>query len=281
MHALKAAPRRRRRLLLTLLLVSLALYATILGGLWFFQERILFPTSMVPVAGPLPPGASRLRLDVGQGVRLEGIHIPAAAPRPGAALALAFAGNASNAQGVAELVHDLYPERDVVAFFYRGYAPSTGVTAARVLAGDAPLIHDFVRQRFRAERIVAVGISLGSGVAASLAAQRPLAGAILVTPFDSLSATAHQHYPWLPVGWLLRHDLRPAELLAANRTPIAIVAAGSDDVIPAERTAALRRALPNLAFDSTLPGARHNDIFFRPEFTPVMRAAMATIDPPR
>lgn len=269
---------RRRRLLLILILVPLALYGLILGGLWYFQERILFPTYFVPAAGPLPFGATRLAIDAGEGVRLEGLHIPASVPRPDAALALVFAGNASNAQGIAEEMHALFPERDVVAFHYRGYAPSTGVTAARALAEDAPLIHDFVIRRFRPSGIVAVGISLGSGVAASLAAERELAGLILVTPFDSLSAAASQHYPWLPVSWLLRHDIRSAELLASRPTPVAIIAAGADEVIPPARTEALRRALPRLIFDTTLAEARHNTIFVDPRFPPAMRAAMAALD---
>ncbi|MGQ0660740.1 alpha/beta hydrolase [Sphingosinicella sp.] len=272
---------RRRRLLLILILVPLALYGLILAGLWYFQERVLFPNYIVPAAGPLPAGATRLTIDAGEGVRLEGIHIPASAPRQGAALALVFVGNASNAQGVAEQLHDIWPERDVVAFCYRGYAPSTGVTAARALAEDAPLVHDFVMRRFRPGRVVAVGVSLGSGVAASLAAQRELAGLILVTPFDSLAATAAQHYPWLPVSWLLRHDIRSAELLAASRTPVAIVAAGADEVVPPERTAALRRALPRLVFDVTISEAHHNDIAFSPRFVPTMRAAMERVEAAR
>lgn len=271
-------PGWRRGVIYALLLVPLFLYLAILGGLWFFQERILFPSYVVPVAGPLPQGASRLNIDTSDGVRLEGVHIPARAPRPGAALVLAFAGNASNAQGVAEQLHVFWPERDVVAFFYRGYAPSTGVTAARAVARDAPLIHDFVTQRFRPTRIVGVGISLGSGVAASLAAQRDLAGLILVTPFDSLSATAAQHYPWLPVSWLLRHDIRSAELLASRRTPVAIVAASDDEVVPPARTEALRQSLSRLVFDRTLPGARHNTIAVDPQFPVAMRAAMEAID---
>ena len=271
-------PPRRRTLLTALLLAPVLLYALVLAGLWFFQERILFPTAIIPAAGLLPANATRLTLNAGEGVRLEGVHIPATAPRPGAALALVFAGNASNAQGVAERLHEIWPERDIVAFHYRGYAPSTGVTAARALAEDAPLVHDFVARRFRPARIVAVGVSLGSGVAASLAARRELAGLLLVTPFDSLAATAAQHYPWLPVSWLLRHDLRSAELLTEVRTPVAIIAAGRDEVVPPARTAALRRAVQNLVFDATLPEARHNDLAIDPRFVATMRAAMQRLE---
>jgi len=274
-----AAPFRRRRPVLTALIVTpLFLYALVLGGLWFFQERILFPASIIPAAGPLPANATRLSLDAGEGVRLEGVHISASAPRPGAALALVFVGNASNAQGVAEQMHAIWPERDIVAFYYRGYAPSTGVTAARTLAEDAPSVHDFVMRRFRLGRIVAVGVSLGSGVAASLAARRPLAGLLMVTPFDSLSATAAQHYPWLPVSWLLRHDIRSAELLAGSQTPVAIIAAGRDEVVPPARSEALRRAVSRLVFDITIPEARHNDIAIDPRFVATMRAAMERLE---
>ena len=48
-------------------------------------------------------------------------------------------------------------------------------------------------------RIFAFGRSLGSGVAVALAASRPLAGVVLVTPFDSAVAVAERYYPFLPV----------------------------------------------------------------------------------
>ena len=201
--------------MLILLLVPMALYALVVAGLWIFQERILFPAYIVPAAGALTPGATALSLDTADGERLAGVHVSAASPRPGAPLILAFAGNASNAQGFADLLHELYPEHDIVTFFYRGYAPSTGATATRALIEDAPLIHDFVVRRFRPARVIVIGMSIGSGIAASLVARRSVAGAILVTPFDSLSATASQHYPWLPVSWLLRHDICSADLLAS------------------------------------------------------------------
>ena len=33
----------------------------------------------------------------------------------------------------------------------------------------------------------------------------PLAGVILVSPYDRLVEIGRTHYPWLPVSWLLRH----------------------------------------------------------------------------
>lgn len=98
--------------------------------------------------------------------------------------------------------------------------------SAAALIADAPLVHDFVRGRFGGTAIVAVGFSIGSGIVASLASQRPLDGAILVTPFDSLAAVAAAQYPWLPMRLLLRHRLDAAVDLREVRIPVAIIAAG-------------------------------------------------------
>jgi len=269
---------RRGRLLLTLLLALALGYAVIAGLAFLNQDRLLFPAYLVVPARTLPPGASRLSIDAPDGTRLEGLHIPPDGGDRSGTLVLAFAGNASNAQGVAELIHQIYPDRDVVAFFYRGYAPSGGLPGAQVLMEDAPLVYDLVAERLRPRRIVAVGISLGSGVASALAAARPLSGLILVTPFDSLSATARQLHPWLPVSLLLRHDMRSAEALRTMRTPVAIVAAGRDRLVRPERTEALRRAVPNLVHDATIENAGHNDIFLHPGFETAMREAMERIE---
>lgn len=264
-------------MILYLLGALVAGYAAVVALAWFHQDRLVFPSSLVAPAGPLPPGAERIAIDAPDGVRLEGVRIPPAGNANGT-FVLGFAGNASNAQGVAELLHDLYPERDVAAFYYRGYAPSGGVAGADALVDDAPLAFDLVTERYRPRRVVAVGVSLGSGVAASLAARRPLDGLVLVTPFDSLKATARQLHPWLPVSLLLRHDIRSAELLRESRLPVAIVAAERDRLVRPERTEALRRAVPNLVYDATVAGASHNDVALFPGFREAMRRAMEAVE---
>jgi pimeloyl-ACP methyl ester carboxylesterase len=270
--------KRRGRLLLAFLLVLALGYAAIVALAFLNQERLIFPAYLVVPVRELPPGASRLSVDAPDGIRLEGVHIPPEGGGRSDTLVLAFAGNASNAQGVAELIHEIYPGRDVVAFFYRGYAPSGGMAGAEALMADAPLIHDLVAERFRPRRIVAVGISLGSGVASALAARRPLAGLILVTPFDSLSATARQLHPWLPVSLLLRHDMRSADALRDSTIPVALVAAERDRLVRPERTEALRRGVANLVHDTTLAGAQHNDIFLHPGFEIAMRQALERVE---
>lgn len=258
-------------------LLAAIVYLGIATALFFAQTTIFFPARLVPPAGPLPPGAERIELAAPDGVRLHGVLVPARRPDPRRTAILGFAGNASNAAGIAEFLAGLYPEQDVVAFHYRGYQPSTGTPSAAALLDDAPLAFDYVRTRLRPERIVVVGISIGSGVAAGLAARRPVDGLILVTPFDSLEAVARQRFPWLPVSLLIRHELPSARTLAASRIPVAIVAAEHDGVVPPARTAALASAAANLVYDVTIPASQHNDVAYHPTFGPEMRKALGVV----
>ena len=192
-------------------------------------------------------------------------------------LVAGFGGNGWNGEDVAAYLHDVYPEAHVVVFHYRGYRPSTGKPSAKALMADAPLVLDAAVERVRPEQTVAVGFSIGSAVAASLARRRELDGLILVTPFDSLKAVAQGYYPWLPVGTLFRHEMNAAGSLEGSDVPVAVIAGERDTLIPPQRTDALRRRVPNLVFDRTIAGAGHNDIYQRPEFRLAMKEALSAI----
>jgi pimeloyl-ACP methyl ester carboxylesterase len=264
---------------LKLLLIPAGLYLLAIAFLFFAQTSLVFPARHVGPAGALPPEAQRLELPVRAGLRLHGIHIPATAPATGQerTLVLGFGGNAADAAATAAMLHDLYPEADAAAFYYRGYRPSGGRPGAAALKEDATVILDEMRRQLRPGRVVAVGFSVGSGVASALAAQRPLEGLILVTPFDSLAETAAGHYRWAPVRLLFRHPLEPARDLAGLDTPVAIVAAERDTLIVPARTEALRRSVPNLVFDRTISGVGHNDIYDHPGFRQAMGEALQAV----
>jgi hypothetical protein len=244
-----------------------------------FQTSLIFPTHAVPAAGPLPAGSERISAATGDGQTLWGVHIPPRLRRaPGQrTLILGFGGNAWNGEDVASFLHDLFPEADVVAFHYRGYRPSTGSPSAEALIADAPLVYDLAVERLKPARTVAVGFSIGSGVAARLAADRPIDGLILVTPFDSLKAAAQSLYPWVPLGPFFQHEIDAASALEGSEVPVAIIAGERDDLIVPARTAALRSRVGNLAFDRTIPGAGHNDIYGRSDFQEAMRQALAAV----
>jgi len=242
-----------------------------------FQSHLIFPTHAVPSAGPLPRGAERLSVNSADGYKLAGIYIPADQPARHKTLILGFGGNAWNGQDVAEYLHELFPDDEVVVFHYRGYAPSTGSASAEALIADAPLVYDAAVERVKPARIVAVGFSIGSGIAAELATTRKLDGLILVTTFDSLKAVAQSMYPWLPIGPFFDHEIDTAAALSKVAAPVALISAERDEIVPADRTEALRPQVLKLAFDRTISRAGHNDIYARSEFQAAMREALAVV----
>jgi len=84
-------------------------------------------------------------------------------------------------------------------------------------------------------------------------------------------------YPWLPIGPLFAHEIDAAGPIRNSRVPVAIIAAEHDQIVPADRTAALRKVVPDLVYDRTIMRAGHNDIYARSDFQESMREALATI----
>ncbi|HVI05309.1 MAG TPA: alpha/beta hydrolase [Sphingomicrobium sp.] len=239
-----------------------------------FQTELIFPVHAVPAAGPLPPFAEQLTVSTGDGETLLGVRIPPGKPDPSRTLVLGFGGNAWNGQDVAEYLHELYPGHEVVAFHYRGYAPSTGEPSAEALVADAPLVYDAAVETGKPDHVMAVGFSIGTGVAAQLAARRNLDGLILVTPFDSLKAVAQSMNPWLPIGPFFRHEIDASTALQGCQVPVTMIAAQRDEIVLPERTDALRQTVSNLVFDRTILEADHNDIYARSEFHDAMHEAL-------
>lgn len=264
-------------MLLKLLMVAAMIYGAVVAAAYFCQTRVLFPVGLARPIGPPPPSAERLQIVSAGGHPLSGLYVPAAVAQPERLIILGFGGNAWNPDEMARYLHELYPAADVITFHYRGYAPSGGRPSVAAHIADAPLVFDYVRRRFGDAPIVAAGFSIGSGIVAALASRRPLAGAILVTPFDSLASVVSANYPWLPVRLLLRHRLDAAAELRGVRIPIAIIAAGHDELIPAAHTQVLQRAVPNLVFARTIAEAGHNDIYHNAFFREAMRDALAQV----
>ena len=259
-----------------------ALYAAVVAAMYLAQTWLLFPTMLAGAARvQLPASARRLEAGTPDGEVLVGVRIPAATweGADGRALTLlGFGGNAWNADAVALYLHGLFPGREVAAFHYRGYAPSTGRPSAQALLADSALVFDRLQQEHASGRgVVAVGFSIGSGVAAQLARHRPAAGLVLVTPFDSLEALAQDLYWWAPVGALLRHRMPTMDFVRGSPVPTALIVAERDAIVPARRSMPLRAAIENLVFEGAID-AGHNDLYGRPAFAAAMREALARIE---
>lgn len=257
-------------------LLFLALgYGAVVALMYGAQSSLIFPGTRLPsrpLDHPLLP--ERLVIEREEDVRLAGMLFAPERGRPSEGLLIGFGGNAQDAEVLGQELAGTFRQRHVAVFHYRGYGESTGQPSERALFSDAGAIHDHLIKRLSPKAVHALGISLGSGVAGWLSSERALDGAVLVTPYDSIEAVARQAYPWLPVGLLLNHRFRTVDVMAANRTPVAIIAAENDRVIALARTDALREVIERLVFDRTIEGAGHADIYAMPAYQEALLAAL-------
>lgn len=200
--------------------------------LYLSQERMLFyPQPLGAGSMPNAHASEEVRIVAADGTRLHGWLIRA--ERALAPLIIYFGGNAEEVSALAASAARL-EDWSLLLVNYRGYGASAGKPGERALFADALAIYDYARDRadIAPERIVAMGRSLGSGVAVYLARERPLAGVILVTPYDSITAVAEGIYPWLPVRFLLRHKFDSLARAPHIATPLLCLVAERDALIP-------------------------------------------------
>ena len=256
-----------------------ALYAAIILVMYLAQTWLLFPTTLAgAVRVQLPASAQRLEVRIPDGEELVGVRILGIGEKAehGPTL-LGFGGNAWNAEAMALYLHGLFPDRHIITFHYRGYAPSSGRPSAEALLSDSLLIFDHLQQAHARQPVIAVGFSIGSGVAAYLGRHRSVAGLILVTPFDSLERLARDLYWWAPVGLLLRHRMPTIDFVRGSLAPAALIIAERDSIVPARRSTPLRAAIPHLVFERMID-AGHNDLYDRPAFAAAMHEALAKVE---
>ena len=148
----------------------------------------------------------------------------------------------------------------VVLAEYPGYGPRSGALGEQALVEDATETISLARREFGGPILLA-GESLGSGVAAAAYARAPdpVAALWLITPWDRLVNVASHHYPWLPVGWLLRDRYDNLSHLADVKVPVAIVIAEADVIVPARFGRHLYQQLREPKRLWSVPDAGHND----------------------
>lgn len=197
--------------------------------------------------------------------------------RPGPKALLYFGGNAEAVAGQLPLLEAAFPEHSLYLMHYRGYGGSSGQPSEQALFSDALALFDQVR----ADQawIEVLGRSLGSGVAVHLAARRPVARLVLVTPFDSIEAVAARQFPLVPVALLLRDKYRSWADAPRVDAPTLLIAAERDEVIPRANTdALLSHFRPGVASLVVLPVDGHNAVEGSSRYIPLLREFSASSD---
>ena len=243
-------------LLLRLLIIVLLIYAGFGLYLYLVQRSFIY----LPTRDPHDGHDNFIQVESGG----ETIKIWTISPGQRDAV-LYFGGNAEDVFYNTSDFQEVLPEHSVYLVNYRGYGGSTGTPTERGLFVDALAIFD--RLQAEHERIAVIGRSLGSGVAAYLASQRPVARLILVTASDSAVAIGQSAYPFYPITLLLKDQYRSDRYAPQINAPTLLLIAERDDIIPPKHSLKLLESFrPGIAEKLVIPRAGHNDLSRFPKY---------------
>jgi fermentation-respiration switch protein FrsA (DUF1100 family) len=244
-------------------LVLILVAGLLVGVGWALQRRLIyFPEpSLVPPASDVLPGAREVRLRTSDGLELGAWLVPAAGTSRDVTVLVA-SGNAGNRSLRAPLAAALSRAGMAVLLFdYRGHGGNPGSPSEAELALDVRAAYRYLTQdrRVPQARLVYFGESLGAAVVTELATEHPPAGLVLRSPFVDLAAVARAHYPYLPVGALLRDRYPVAEQLARIAVPTTVVYGTKDGIVPPEQSRAVAATAGGPTVLVPVCGADHND----------------------
>jgi fermentation-respiration switch protein FrsA (DUF1100 family) len=222
--------------------VFIGLYLAGLGVLFTAQRSFIFPAPDRP--WPVAEGFETVRYPTSDGLELKALYHPAA---PGQPTILFFHGNGDSlsgslvategyaAAGYGLLLHE-----------YRGYAGNPGAPDEAGLYADGRAARAWLASQGVAEpQQVLIGYSLGTGVAAQLALERPPAAVVLIAPYTSIPAVVgHRFRGLVPADLLVRDRFDTAAKLARVRAPVLILHDRQDSSIPVAQGERLARLAP-------------------------------------
>jgi uncharacterized protein len=261
--------------LLGMSVAGLGLYAAALGWLWFRQERLLFFPEPLPADYVLArdPDVQERFIEV-PGARLSTLHLRL--PNPHGVM-LFLHGNGGNLAGwFVNPGLFRHANFDLFMLDYRGYGKSTGrIESEEQLHADVRAAWESLAPQYRGKRVVIYGRSLGTALAARLAAQLQPDLTVLVSPYRSMGAMTAEFYPWVPQA-LLRYPLRTEDDVRKIRTPLLLVHGGKDTLIAPRHSDALRTVAPH-AQVLHVGQAGHNDLQDFDEYLAGLSGALAAV----
>jgi fermentation-respiration switch protein FrsA (DUF1100 family) len=194
---------------------------------------MLFPIPPVgrtaPAAAGLPEAEEHVLTTV-DGEKVIVWHVPA---KPGHSVILYFPGNGDFLAGRVSRFRAMTADgTGLVALSYRGYAGSSGQPSEQGLLQDAAAAYAFTAARYSADRIVAWGFSLGTGVAVALAAEQPVGKLILESSYTSIVDVGASAFWFAPVRLLMRDQFHSDRRIARIRVPLLMMHGALDPTIP-------------------------------------------------
>ena len=227
-------------------------YVCLLGFVYLFADRMIF----LGRDSGYEEGEAIVKIEARGGTQLAAVYLE----EPNSEFTILFShGNAEDIGDLRDFFELFVDEGySVLGYDYRGYGRSEGRAAEKNVYEDVESVYEYLVRDLNTppEEIIAVGRSVGAGVALQLACEKELGGLILESAF----VTAFRVITRVPLTPF--DKFRNIDKIKRVGCPVLVIHGKADRVIPFWHGEKLfKEAIePKLKF--WVDGAGHNDLFW-------------------
>jgi pimeloyl-ACP methyl ester carboxylesterase len=246
------------RTLIAIAVLAAVAYAAAIGYMVARQEKLLFAPDVLPPGHRFAGGddVREVAVDV-PGAKLSALHLRL--PNPRGVVFFLHGNTGSLERWFPDAEFFRRANFDVFMLDYRGYGKSSGrIESEAQLHADVLAAWQAVAPQYEGKRRVILGRSLGTALAAQLAASAKPDLTVLVSPYRSMEGLVGEMYPWVP-SWALRYPLHTDDAVKQIRTPLLIVHGERDTFIAPAHARALAALTPEARL-VLVPDAGHGNI---------------------
>ncbi len=159
---------------------------------------------------------------------------------------------------------------DIFYADYRGFGKSEGqVDDETQIFADGLAVFDDVQKRYKPQKTIVLGYSIGTGVATYVANQRKVQALILLAPFYNFTEFTSNRVPFFPNSWK-KFSFETNRFITTISCSIFIFHGNRDYVIPIENSIKLQKLLKPSDRFFTLENEGHVGINQNADFQNIM-----------
>ena len=253
----------------------LVLYILLCGLVYFIQEKLIFFPEKLDKDFKFDFGQKyqEINFKTPDNLQLNAVLFPASHSKGLIFYLHGNAGSINSWGGVAKTYTDL--NYDVIIMDYRGFGKSDGkISTQAQLFQDAQIAYDEMKSIYDENKIIVLGYSLGSGIAAKIASTNQPRLLILQTPYYSVTDMMRHTYPILPT-FILKYKLETNKFLKGCKIPIVLFHGDQDEVIYYNSSVKLKSIIKKTDRLITLHGQGHNGITDNQDYKSALEKILA------
>ncbi|WP_341226415.1 alpha/beta hydrolase [uncultured Arcticibacterium sp.] len=165
---------------------------------------------------------------------------------------------------------------DVFFYDYRGFGKTKGKPSEENIFSDSAFLYEEMKKEYSEDSIIVYGRSLGSGVAAKLAAENNPKMLILESAYYSMAEVGKMHLPIFPYKLLIKHPFDTGSRIDKVKCGVKLIHGTEDRLIPVESSYMLTKKMGKSPEDvlTLLPGG-HRGLYRLDQYQKVWKEWLA------